>query len=523
MVAPLTAQQTRDRARAIMQSGRGAALPELLKIIETLSLNICEVTISELAELIEKDAVVLAKIIAVANTLAHNPGISALTTLSQAIHQLGYNRIRTIAVSLMLLDHEGDANPPEQREAAAQALCAGLLAQSTAEALGTHDPEFVFACAALRNLGRIILASVSPEHCREAIRRAVVVGEPAGYRSQFGLSPLELTRHLLAEARLPPDVLDTLRESEPESLASVSTTYDARLFGIIDYSSRLASLSLDARHGPDGFVKEMRRLSQRFEQLVPGASDIAKPALQRTDERLRSFTRCAGVRGLPTHSLSRIDWRLRQLSPHEVAPEAPPDTTVVTSRSRAPSADLPRDEPAAPTAAPLPWSPTASEPAPFGSPGLDHHAPVDLLLNALTLARSAVNAQEVWIFAPTSGEAGFSFLRGIGPSWPGLPRRVRLETKERSVFGVCLQRREVVIIHDTSDKALAPYLPDWFRRANGAPSAFALIPVGTADTPSALLLIGWGTPRRVALTASQLALIHQILGTAPLEKPVAAG
>jgi hypothetical protein len=100
---------------------------------------------------------------------------------------------------------------------------------------------------------------------------------------------------------------------------------------------------------------------------------------------------------------------------------------------------------------------------------------------------------------------------------------VRLETKERSVFGVCLQRREVVIIHDTSDKALAPYLPDWFRRANGAPSAFALIPVGTTDTPSALLLIGWGTPRRVALTASQLALIHQILGTAPLEKPVAAG
>ena len=39
-VPPLTATQTIDRARAALKSGRGAGLPELLKLIETLTTNL---------------------------------------------------------------------------------------------------------------------------------------------------------------------------------------------------------------------------------------------------------------------------------------------------------------------------------------------------------------------------------------------------------------------------------------------------------------------------------------------------
>src|SRR4051812_33034214 len=114
MLSPLSASQTLERARILMDSGRGAALPELLKLIETLSLNLAEVTVPELAEIIEKDAVVLTRVISVANTIANNPGIAPLATLTQAIHQIGYNRIRTIAVSLMLLETAGTSTTGEQ-------------------------------------------------------------------------------------------------------------------------------------------------------------------------------------------------------------------------------------------------------------------------------------------------------------------------------------------------------------------------------------------------------------------------
>jgi HD-like signal output (HDOD) protein len=57
------------------------------------------VNLDELSELIEKDTTILAKVITVANTVAHNPGIAPVATISQAIHQIGFHRIRSLALS----------------------------------------------------------------------------------------------------------------------------------------------------------------------------------------------------------------------------------------------------------------------------------------------------------------------------------------------------------------------------------------------------------------------------------------
>ena len=42
-MTPLTAQQTMDRAKAVLQSGAASGLPELLKLIESLSIDIDKV------------------------------------------------------------------------------------------------------------------------------------------------------------------------------------------------------------------------------------------------------------------------------------------------------------------------------------------------------------------------------------------------------------------------------------------------------------------------------------------------
>jgi HD-like signal output (HDOD) protein len=516
MPAPFTAQQSLDRARTILQSGRGAALPELLKIIETLSLNICEVTISELAELIEKDAVVLAKIITVANTLAHNPGISPLTTLSQAIHQLGYNRIRTIAVSLMLLETAGEASSPEQREAAAQALCAGLIAQSTAEWLGTHDPEFAFACTTLRNFGLILFAAVSAEHYRAAATRTFEIGEAAAFRDCFGLTPLDFTRNLLAAAHLPKEVLRTLRECEPESLADVCTTHDARLFGIVDFSNRFASLTLETGPDSDIFVASLHRLTQRFERLVPGAAEIAKPALHRTEERLRKFTRSAGGRTLPAQNLRRIHLRIRQLTPAAPSAEQPagpiaaPTTAILASAAVRLSAVPPSERPAPD---PRPWESVLNRSRAFEAQPLAATI-TDPVRAALTVLADEFSAPECWLFRARPETKSLSFACGIGCAASSFPESAAIAEKERSVFGVCLQRDEVVLIHHTADAMLRPYLPPWFQKLPGAPEAFFLVPLRDHARSPALLLVGWKKSRRIAVTPAKISLARRILASA---------
>jgi len=67
-----------------------ACLPEIVKLMRTLSRNSSEVSVPELAEVIQKDPIIFSKVLAAANTLGYNPGRVSVTTVDQAVHIIGY-------------------------------------------------------------------------------------------------------------------------------------------------------------------------------------------------------------------------------------------------------------------------------------------------------------------------------------------------------------------------------------------------------------------------------------------------
>lgn len=571
-----------------MQNGKGAGLPELLKIIETISTNLGEVTIQELAELIEKDAAVLARIVQIANTIVHNPSFTPLSSLTHAIHQIGFTRVRSLTLSIMLIENAGARNPPEQREAAAQALCAGLIAQGCAQKFGYVDPETAFACAALRNFGCIILPAVSLEHYREALDRLKDKPEDIAYRGMFGLTPLELSRRLLAGARLPEEFMKALRDMPPESMGGTATLPETRLLAIADFGSRIARLALDGRLGSDKFGEETRVLARRFNRVIPDALDYIPVALEHTDARLASFLRADGIASLPTVSLNRIRARVQHVPPDSVTitamgdqdgPEVLPtaahaglETTVVQALGEAaiaplvpvPEASTPPESPAAASEPPAPEAPAAAAPeppasetaaaapeaatipstAPFPPPAppdpeqaqppsappfettpLPEPAPAaarDPWLSALALVRDSFMAQEAWTFSLKPGGVSMPLTHGVGERWQKFQAIAAVRSDERTVFGVCLSRREAVVIHELQDPKLKPYLPAWMRETEGAPPSFVLIPLIETDKVSGVVLIGWHVGQRIMLNKAQLELARQILGTANALRPSAA-
>jgi HD-like signal output (HDOD) protein len=117
------AERTLERATAAMRSGPAAYLPEIVKLLGTLSANSVQVSVSELADVIQTDPVILAKVIGAANTYGYNPTGIPVTTVTQAVHVIGYERIRTQAMSLVLMKHaNGPQSPDERQNAVAFAL-----------------------------------------------------------------------------------------------------------------------------------------------------------------------------------------------------------------------------------------------------------------------------------------------------------------------------------------------------------------------------------------------------------------
>jgi len=504
-MTPLSAQQTLDRAKDVLKSGRGAGLPELLKLIETLSTDIYKVNLDELSELIEKDTTILAKVITVANTVAHNPGIAPVATISQAIHQIGFHRIRSLALSLMLIENTGGTgNPPEQREAAALALCSGLFAQSCAEQLGNLDPELAFASATLRHFGNIVMPAISLEHARAAVERLKTKPEDIAYRGVFGLTPIELTRRLLAASRLPEEVNRSLRDCQPESMGGMATTFEARLLGVADLAGRLARHALEDAADSETFLSRSRLTARKFERFLPAACDLIEPAILHTNERLQSFLRCSGVSSLPTPSLARMRMHAHYLVPPEgtdaiatapaVTPASPPDSVPVSIPSPEVSAEAaaPLATPAIPAEIPVPpesvatlaeptekaASPVSAHSAPVEIPGdfsLAGDAPAnadDAWLGALNALVKGLGAHEAWLFLRPPGGQSFALVRGIGEQWQSVKSKAAVRTDQRSVFGVCLSRGENIFIQDSADPKLTPYLPSWFHEAAGRPGAF---------------------------------------------------
>lgn len=546
MLAPLPAAQTLERAQKLLQSGRSVALPELLKLIETLSTS--DASVPEIAELIEKDAAILGKVLSVANTVAHNPGFAPIRTLSQAVHQIGYQRVRTMAVSLLLLENAGGSStPPEQREAAGRALAAGLLAQGTAEAIGTHDAELAFACAALRQLGRILMAAISPELFRDALELAKKnTPEETCLRLRFGLTSLDLSRRVLTAARVAPDVVAALRECEPESLYGTASRHETRLLGIADYANRLAAMALEPQSASDSFIKRSRQLARRYERLIPDAPETIKATFRTADDRLRSYLRCKGVASLPTVSLSRVRQRLEVVDPSVInegdgtigAIFAPPRfSNSTTETPLTPSGSCPV-EMAPPLSAPVTDSVTPAPSDPLPEPPRDSWVPTsdssgtppppapqreavspaptfaeDPRLAALALIRDGFGAEECWLFHQAPGATSFSGSAGLGDWWQLARPRAALSAGDRTVFGVCLARNEPVVIHDAGEPTTLPYLPEWYRTTIGARGAFVLIPLSAADKIHGVAFIGWRTPRKIALSGAQLTLARQILST----------
>jgi HD-like signal output (HDOD) protein len=548
MLVPLTARQTTDMAAAALASGRGAGLPELLELIQTLANRMEHISLGDIAELVEQDPVVSARLISMANMIANNPGMTPLTNVTHAIHQIGFQRVRSLAISLMLLKSSGARqNPLEQRQAASRALCAGLIAQACAKQITAVDTEMVFACATLRQLGRIILPVVSIEHYRAALDLAAEESENIAFRRIFGLTPLELSRELLKSYNLPAEVRQALADFHFGGAdADAPTSHGERLTGLAEYGGRLTQIVLNVSLNEEAYERETAALAGTFGRIIPNVGDLLASTLSAAGERLTQFMQIPGASTGTDVMLRRIRSRLPKPPEPETARSAPLETAEADQplRPKPTLAPVPVTVAAAPAAKPAarPLFSAAPFPAPVPPRVQPPVAPAekkivpaaDALPDAITLApepvqpvvpnepwlevlrpvRDGFGAEHCVVFLRASAGGPFVLSEGIGAFAAHHQDIASVHPAEKTVFSIALARRETVVIHDSRTPSLAPYLPAWFQGDTHTPAAFLLVPLGGGDQVAGLVLVGWSQPRRIELNSGHEALLNLLRSTA---------
>jgi HD-like signal output (HDOD) protein len=492
------ARRTLERVQAGLKAGYGASLPELVKLVHSLSHNITEISIHELAEAIERDSAVLARVIGTANTVGYNPSSTPIASLHQAIHLVGFNRVRTLAMSLMLLERAQQASSTDsQRLAAAVSLAAGLMAQRSASLGAGVDPDEAFVCASLRNLGRIALTTFFPEEWERARDRAFGGSLDDACREEFGLTPLELTRQLLEPARLPPVIMGALAKTDEAALETGTLAGHQRLHALTEFAGAVADLAFDPTFSADAFASRFQSLASRYRSCLPDEEALAAELLSYTDERLALFVKGFDSRSGPLVAANPIRLRLEKRDP------------VPPPRRRRPAVVAPKDNPEVGNDAPESWQQGAARLRALVG---ERDRPLEEVLSAaIEILMAGFGAPEGVVFASTGHGRAFNAVRRCGPRLQRA-RPESLRAEDRTVFGICLSRRENVLIHDAADPKLRAYLPEWLG-AGETLGAFILLPLFSGDhRVQGLILCGWPEARRIGLTAEHSALLKDLLG-----------
>lgn len=356
-----------DRGQIELILGRIDALPTLSPVAARLLAagSAEEVDIDEVVGLIESDPALTATLLGLCRRSTTGLG-GTVETVKRAVVLLGFESVRTAALSAMVFEHMqeqaelADRVPREPGEpsidrvgmwkhAAAVACAAEMLAEDHPE-IGVA-PEHAFVAGLLHDLGRVALESILPRACGRiaAIAERRVSDSAPVERRVLGIDHHAAGARLAERWRLPGFVRDVI-EQHGRGVDAVCATEHRSLLGLVNVAkaqcrSRHLGWSGDFGPPPDpalwarevGLPEELREgqltrllesIGQRWKALgldEPTTPEMLASAVSAANRRLASMTRVllerstlADERGRALHAIGAFQsaWR-----PGEGVPE----------------------------------------------------------------------------------------------------------------------------------------------------------------------------------------------------------
>jgi len=187
--------------------------PILNKLLATLANE--DVPFAQLAELIEKDAVLAGNVLRLVNSALYGRR-GTINSVRHAVSIMGLGKLRNTTMSLSVSRIWHQVRTPAEWSSvdfnlhgAAVAILADLLAQR----VDAEYPEGAFAAGLLHDLGMLLIAVSLPDDCNEARKLCLGSGRPLEdcEREILGMDHAELSAAALEQWNLPPPIQKAVR------------------------------------------------------------------------------------------------------------------------------------------------------------------------------------------------------------------------------------------------------------------------------------------------------------------------
>ncbi len=259
------AQQTVGRINAGMDENRVPMVGQILRIIRDISGKSERMSVGDLVEFINGDPTIMGRIVSIASSVGYNTRGVEINSIHHAISLIGFDQVRTLAISLLLLEGaHSESVAKSNRELAGMSLISGLVAAEICRRRGGSDPDLAFICGALRNYGRMLAATFLPEEYATVLT-SDQPGAVESFQSVFGLTPIELGRDIMTSRLLPKSILNTLVGLSAMDRRHCCTTATGVLTGVADFGVRFAELLQTQDLNRGNFERRIEGLSREYD------------------------------------------------------------------------------------------------------------------------------------------------------------------------------------------------------------------------------------------------------------------
>ncbi|MGN6525222.1 MAG: protein kinase domain-containing protein [Burkholderiaceae bacterium] len=503
-------------------------------------------SIAGVTEEIVRDVALTNKLLRMVNTVHfRNAGAGSIASVPRAVSLVGLAGIRTMALSLVLLEHMQDkAHVQRLKEVFLVAMMSGTLCDELSPSVKQHDEAFL--AGMMMQLGRLLTEFYFPEEAALVRRRLEplaqrgewsVAAEDRAVADVLGLTYEQLGVGVTKVWGLPDSLRRAIARPQGDPPGRPVDVAPERLRWCVMAAGELAQAMM--QEAPAALPARVGAIGERFARALNLPREQFESAVRSAQSHLQAMSTDLGID-------VRADSRARRLMPPPLAvPTGNPVAAAATPSS--PAADdrtmvLPpragADRPAAGSAPTVAAS--AAGPAPDGpARALALEEGIASVTSALAADTFRLNEVLRAILSTMHRALGFRCvvfgLRdpksgvitgrfGLGDAAPALSAQLRVDVNPNGpidLLSVACKKAADTLISDAAADNVRSRLPTWLQREAGARS-FVLLPLTMKSAPFALIYADCATPGGIALGDRELSLLRTLRNQAVMAFKTAA-
>ncbi|EXI85649.1 MAG: Serine/threonine-protein kinase PrkC [Candidatus Accumulibacter sp. BA-94] len=488
-------------------------------------------SVSQLANTILKDFSLTNKILRMVNSAYYQQaGGGNISTVSRAVVVLGLDAVRSMAITVLLLEHlQNTDNADQLKDEFLRANLAGVLARDIGSSVaGRPESEEAFICSMFHNLGRLLSQYYFPEESAE-IRRVLLqrnCAEDAAAQQVLGISFADLGMAIAQTWGFPRQIVNSMRRLPAGSVRRPLGSED-RLRVLAALSNELCGVI--AESSGEQQPKELRRIAGRFADAIALDEKELRQAVDRSLAQLVDFARNIRLNLQQT----RFGRQLKAWGASQASPAVPPlsaddglgdsvlpELAVVPVVAQ-PAAEAVAAGPAGESAADTTDASARTATLLAGIQDVSNALVSDCRLNdvlriTLETMYRAMGFRRVILCVRDQRSNSMLGRFGFGPDVVEVAKRFRFSLVfSPDIFHAALANGVDILISDTSDPKIAARIPDWFRRAVAA-ETFVVLPLCIKRSAVAMIYADRARAGEISISGQDLSLLRTLRNQAVL-------